>query len=74
MSNYDLRKCDFCRRGRVMIRRQNIAFRQWTDKGYICCEVSIPIGICQRCGAKTWDEAADAIIADAVRQQYDKLP
>jgi hypothetical protein len=29
--------------------------------------------ICAKCGMKTWDEAAEAVIEQAVRQAYDKL-
>jgi hypothetical protein len=34
----------------------------------------IPIETCGRCGSKTWNEAAEAAIEQAVRQEYDKLP
>jgi hypothetical protein len=74
MCDNDVRSCDFCKRGRVITRQEDIAFHQWTDKGYVFCEVSIPIGVCEQCGAKNWNEAADAIINDAVRQQYDRIP
>ena len=48
--------------------------RQWTDKGYISCRATIPMGICDHCGSKTWDDDAEAIIEEAVRQEYQKLP
>ena len=67
-------RCDFCRVGHVVKRKERIAFRQWTDKGYISCRVVIPIGVCDRCGARNWDEAAEAIVEEAVRTDYDKLP
>lgn len=70
----DLRPCEFCKIGRVIKSDQTISFRQWTDKGYITCRATIPMGICDRCGSKNWDDDAEAIIEDAVRQEYQKLP
>jgi hypothetical protein len=32
------------------------------------------MGICDHCGSKTWDDDAEAIIEEAVRQEYQKLP
>jgi N-methylhydantoinase B/oxoprolinase/acetone carboxylase alpha subunit len=29
--------------------------------------------ICAQCGMKTWDEAAEAVIEEAVRQARDRL-
>jgi hypothetical protein len=70
----DVERCDFCKRGRVAIRNQPISFRQWTDKGYVFCRAEIPIGVCDRCGAKHWNQVAEAIIEEVVRREYDKLP
>lgn len=69
----DAPECDFCRRGHIGQRSQRIAFRQWTDKGYIFCRATIPIGICDRCGSRHWNEEAEAIIEDVVRSEYQKL-
>lgn len=69
--NADL--CDFCGKGQVTKRSEEIAFHQQTDRGTISCKVTIPIGVCQRCGAKSWDTAAEALIEDAVRREYEKL-
>lgn len=66
--------CDICRQGRIAIGNEELAFHQWTDLGYVFCRVSIPMATCDRCGAKSWDEAAEAIIEDAVRREYAKLP
>jgi hypothetical protein len=38
--------CDFCREGHVIMRNRKIAFRQWTNRGYIHCHAEIPIGLC----------------------------
>ncbi len=70
----DALRCDFCRNGQVTRRNQEVAFRQWTDRGYVFCQVEIPIGICDRCGSKHWNEDAEALIEQAVRYEYDKLP
>jgi hypothetical protein len=29
--------------------------------------------ICNACGLKSWDDVAEAIIADAVRREYEKI-
>ena len=55
-------------------RTQQIAFHQWTDKGYVYCTATIPMPICDACGTKTWDEEAEAIIEQAVKDAYGKLP
>jgi hypothetical protein len=65
--------CDFCGKGHVVKRSEDIAFHQETDRGTISCKVTISIGICDRCGMKTWDAAADSIIEEAVRREIDKL-
>jgi hypothetical protein len=67
-------RCDFCKIGHVVRRNQPISFHQWTDKGYVFCNATIPVGICDRCRAEHWDEVAEAMIEDAVRKEYDKLP
>jgi hypothetical protein len=63
----------FCKSGHVITSTQEIAFRQWTDKGYVFCRTTIPIGVCDRCGSRHWNEDAEAIIQDVVRQEYRKL-
>lgn len=66
-------RCDLCERGKVVKRNEKLSFHQWTNRGYVFCSVVIPLGTCEQCGAKTWDEAAEAIIEQAVRKEYDKL-
>jgi hypothetical protein len=63
-----------CKRGPVIKRNQQISFQQWTDKGHVYCRASIPVGVCGSCGAKSWDEAADEIIEEAFRREYERLP
>ena len=65
--------CDICRQGRIASSSQELAFHQWTDRGYVFCRVSIPVATCDRCGARSWDEAAEGLIEDAVRIEYGKL-
>jgi hypothetical protein len=31
------------------------------------------MGTCDRCDAKSWDEAAESVIEEAVRKAYDQL-
>jgi hypothetical protein len=42
--------------------------------GYIHCHAKIPIGLCNSCGWKRWNQEAEAIIEQVVRREYDKLP
>ena len=70
----DAELCDFCEQGQVIRRSEELAFHQWTSRGYVFCKVTIPMGTCERCGAKNWDETAEALIEEAVRREYDKLP
>jgi hypothetical protein len=66
--------CVFCKQGQMIQRSERIVFRQWTDKGYLTCAAVIPMAICNACAAKTWDEKGEAILNEAVRREYDKLP
>jgi hypothetical protein len=70
----DAQRCDFCRNGKVARQQQQVAFRQWTDKGYVFCRAEIPIGICDRCGSRHWNADAEEIIEESVRSEYEKLP
>jgi len=36
---HDVHQCDFCKKGRVITRKRQLAFRQWTDRGYVHCRV-----------------------------------
>jgi hypothetical protein len=64
--------CDFCQRGRVTRRDQRIEFRQRTDRGYVSCRVTVPLGVCDYCRSSHWNEDAEAIVEDAVRREYEK--
>jgi hypothetical protein len=66
--------CELCRRGRKIRRNEELAFNQWTDRGYVSCRVTIPISTCDRCNAKSWDEQAESMIEAAVRKACDQLP
>jgi hypothetical protein len=66
--------CDVCRHGKITRNMQEITFHQWTDKGNISCKVTIPVGVCGNCGAKNWNEETEAVIEEAVKREYDKLP
>jgi hypothetical protein len=58
--------------GRVITRKQQLAFRQWTDRGYVHCRAEIPIGLCDHCGSKHWNQEAEAIVVEVVRCEYEK--
>jgi len=43
--------CVLCGKGHITRQKRDVAFRQWSDKGYIHCRVTIPIDICDHCHA-----------------------
>ncbi len=73
MSNEDDAKCCFCRHGMYRGMRCKIAFRQRTDRGYVYCDVSVPVESCDHCGAKRWGETAEDAINEAVRREYGRI-
>jgi hypothetical protein len=66
--------CAVCKQGRVTRRMEEIAFRQWSNKGYVHCRVTILVGSCDNCGVKSFDPGSDKIMDEAVQREYDKLP
>jgi hypothetical protein len=66
--------CELCKQGPLLTREERLAFQQKTSKGYVFCEVIVPTRTCEMCGAKSWDEAAEVIIEEAVRRAQEKLP
>jgi len=66
--------CCVCKQGSVITRTQELTFHQFTDKGRLICRVTIPMGVCDNCGATSWDAAAEAMIEETVRKEYEKLP
>ena len=65
--------CELCHRGRKIRRNEELLFHQRTDRGDVSCRVTIPISTCDQCGAKSWDESAEAVIEATVREAYDQL-
>jgi hypothetical protein len=65
--------CGSCGHHTVVRREQEVAFHEWTDRGYVFCKVLVPAAVCERCGTRTWEKAAEAIIEDAMRRERDKL-
>ena len=65
--------CEICKQGRVTKRMEEIAFRQWSDKGYIHCRVTILIGTCNNCHRKYLEPGADKVLDEAFQREYDKL-
>jgi hypothetical protein len=66
--------CFFCKKGKFVTRKEEMAFHQWTDKGYVFCRVPLSIGVCNRCGSRNWTDETEALIDEAVRREYNKLP
>jgi hypothetical protein len=65
--------CEYCKKGSVTKRTVEMAFRQWSDKGYIHCRVMILVGICDNCHANSLDPEADRLFDEAFQREYDKL-
>jgi len=53
---------------------EEIAFRQWSDKGYIHCRVTILMGTCDNCDVKSLGPGSEKILDEAFQREYDKLP
>lgn len=66
--------CDFCRRGHVIWRLEEMGFQQWSDKGYVHCRVELSVGTCDNCGSKTLEPESNQIFDAAFQREYDKLP
>jgi len=65
--------CVMCGKGHVTTQQEGIAFRQWSDKGYIHCRVMIPIDVCDHCGARySGDPEIEKTLDDAFRREYNK--
>ena len=54
--------CAFCHNGKVQRTAEEMAFRQWSDKGYIHCHVIVMVDVCRGCGFQTLDEDAEKIM------------
>ena len=65
--------CEVCGRRRKSTREEELAFNQWTDRGYVSCRVTIAVSTCGYCKTRSWDETAEAAIEEAVRKAYDQL-
>jgi len=65
-----IQRCDFCENGRVTRHNKSVSFRQWSDKGYIVCQAEVPVGVCNRCGSRHWNEAAETIVEEAFQEGY----
>ncbi len=71
----DSKSCNVCSQGKVQVHDEELAFHQWTTHhGYVFCRVTMPVGTCDHCGAKSWSENADAIIQEAVQKACDETP
>jgi hypothetical protein len=66
-------ECDFCGKGPVIWRAEEMRFRQSSDKGYVLCSVTLPVGTCAHCQAKSLDADSNAAFEAAFPREYDKL-
>jgi len=65
--------CDFCGKGRIVKRKQNISFRQMSDWGPILCQAAVAVSVCNHCGASSLEPGADKIFDEAFQRQYAAL-
>jgi hypothetical protein len=66
--------CIFCRHGHIVKITREMTFHQTTDRGRITCCIALPVNTCSYCGFQTLDRYAEAVMDQAVRREYDKLP
>src|SRR5262245_42860372 len=66
--------CELCKQGRVTKRVEEMAFRQWSDKGYVHCRVTILVGSCDNCGFQSLDPGSEKIMDEVFQRENDKLP
>jgi hypothetical protein len=64
--------CELCRTGRVRWRKEAVRFRQWSDRGYVLCRVTLPVGTCTHCKAKSLDPDSERIFDAAFQREYAK--
>jgi len=66
--------CDFCHKKQVTWRTEIMAFRQFSDKGYVHCRAELDVGTCQSCGSKSLRQNSDEILDATFQKEYRKLP
>jgi hypothetical protein len=66
--------CEFCKKGRVTRRMEEMSFRQLSYKGYVHCRVMVLIGTCDNCHQKSLGPEAEKSLNEAFKRAYDKLP
>lgn len=66
--------CPVCRRGRLAKTTVDLTFHQKTDRGHVTCRVTLPVSACPHCGFEMTDAEGEAIMDQAVRRAYEKLP
>jgi Zn ribbon nucleic-acid-binding protein len=74
MTDMDGADCPACKTGRLVDGVHELRFFQASDRGPVEVRVTIPLSTCGRCGFQVWQEAAEAIIDEAVRAAYERLP
>jgi hypothetical protein len=65
--------CGFCKKGHISQRAREVAFRQWSDRGYVHCRVTLMMGVCDHCQASTPAPGADKIFDEAFQREYNRL-
>lgn len=70
----DPERCAVCKQGEFRRHPEEVGFLQWTDKGPVSCQVTIEVSVCGGCGFRMWDERAEALMNEAVRLAYERLP
>jgi len=74
MSDDDLERCPNCKYRQMVRGMISLTFHRMTDRGRVTCYLALPHCICPSCGFKWLDAEAEAMMDEAVRQAYDRLP
>jgi hypothetical protein len=70
---YDATTFYFCDEQDVIWCLQDLAFRQWHEKGYVHCRVQLPVGVCRNCESKSLKQDSNAVLDDAFESECGKL-
>lgn len=66
--------CPLCKHRHMTQGTIDLTFHQMTDRGRVTCRVALPRSICPHCGFDALGAEAEAIMDQAVREEYGKLP
>jgi hypothetical protein len=57
----------------VIRRVERMAFKQFSDKGYVHCQATIMVGTCDNCKMRFVNQGVDEIFDEAFQRAYEKM-